>query len=156
MGRSLAEPSRETHACAGGSLTRVLGAIITALRSSTVEQIMKQFLAVYIGTDAALKASGWDALSEADQQARQKEGVQAWGKWVQAHRDAIVDIGTPLGKTLRVSKGGTESIRNPLTAFTVVKAESHEAAAKMFEGHPHFTIFPGDSVEIMECLPLPG
>ena len=117
---------------------------------------MKQFLAVYIGTDAALKASGWDALSEADQQARQKEGVQAWGNWVQAHRDAMVDIGTPLGKTLRVSKGGTESIRNPLTAFTVVKAESHEAAAKMFEGHPHFTIFAGDSVEIMECLPLPG
>ena len=29
-------------------------------------------------------------------------------------------------------------------------------AAKMFEGHPHFTIFPGDSVEIMECLPLPA
>jgi hypothetical protein len=26
----------------------------------------------------------------------------------------------------------------------------------MFENHPHFTIFPGDSVEIMECLPIPG
>jgi hypothetical protein len=24
------------------------------------------------------------------------------------------------------------------------------------EWHPHFTIFPGDSVEIMECLPMPG
>ena len=31
-----------------------------------------------------------------------------------------------------------------------------EAAAKLFERHPHFTIFPGDSVEIMECVPLPG
>ena len=28
--------------------------------------------------------------------------------------------------------------------------------AKLFEKHPHFTIFPGDSVEIMECLPIPG
>ena len=36
------------------------------------------------------------------------------------------------------------------------KAESHEAAARMFEDHPHVTIFPGDSVEIMECLPMPG
>lgn len=117
---------------------------------------MKQFLAVYIGTEASHKASGWDALSEADRQARQKQGVQAWGAWVQTHREAILEVGTPLGKTLRASRHGIESIRNPLAAFTVVQAESHEAAAKLFEGHPHFTIFPGDSVEIMECLPLPG
>jgi len=26
----------------------------------------------------------------------------------------------------------------------------------MFVGHPHFTIFPGEAVEIMECLPIPG
>jgi hypothetical protein len=26
----------------------------------------------------------------------------------------------------------------------------------MFEGHPHFTIFPGESIEVMECLPIPG
>jgi hypothetical protein len=42
------------------------------------------------------------------------------------------------------------------TANVIVQAESHEAAAKLFENHPHFTIFPGDSVEIMECLRLPG
>lgn len=117
---------------------------------------MKQFLAVYTGSDAARKASGWDALSDTEQQARQQQGVQAWGAWVQAHQDAIVDVGTPLGKTLRVSVQGVEGIRNALAAFTVVQAQSHEAAAKMFENHPHFTIFPGDSVEIMECLPLPG
>lgn len=38
---------------------------------------------------------------------------------------------------------------------TIVEADSHEAAARMFENHPHFSIFPGDSVEIMECLPMP-
>jgi hypothetical protein len=26
----------------------------------------------------------------------------------------------------------------------------------MFVGHPHFTIFPGDGVEVMEVLPIPG
>ena len=41
-------------------------------------------------------------------------------------------------------------------AFTVVRAESHAAAAKLFERHPHFTIFPVDSVEIMPVLPIPG
>ena len=34
--------------------------------------------------------------------------------------------------------------------------ESHEAAAQLFLNHPHFTIFPGESVELMECLPIPG
>ena len=35
-------------------------------------------------------------------------------------------------------------------------ADSHEAAAKLFEMHPHFSIFPGESVEIMPILPIPG
>jgi len=26
----------------------------------------------------------------------------------------------------------------------------------MFEGHPHFAIFPGESIEIMPVLPIPG
>ncbi len=43
-----------------------------------------------------------------------------------------------------------------MTGFIVVQAESHEEAARMFEGHPHFAHFPGDSVEVMECLPISG
>jgi hypothetical protein len=39
---------------------------------------------------------------------------------------------------------------------TVVRAESHEAAAKLFENHPHFTHFPGESIEVMPVLPIPG
>jgi hypothetical protein len=36
-----------------------------------------------------------------------------------------------------------------------VRAESHAAAVKLFENHPHFTIFPGESVEVMPILPIP-
>jgi hypothetical protein len=67
-----------------------------------------------------------------------------------------VDNGAPLGKTKLVTKDGIADHRNNLTAYTVVKAESHEEAARMFVGHPHFTVFPGVGVEIMECLPMPG
>ena len=42
-----------------------------------------------------------------------------------------------------------------MSAYTIVRAESHDEAAQMFDGHPHFTIFPGDSVEVMEVLPIP-
>jgi hypothetical protein len=46
---------------------------------------------------------------------------------------------------------------NELTVFVVVRAPSHEAAAKMFEGHPHCTIFPCDAVDVMPLLgPKPG
>jgi hypothetical protein len=37
-----------------------------------------------------------------------------------------------------------------------VRAESQEAAAQLFIQHPHFTIFPGEGVEVMEILPVPA
>ena len=83
-------------------------------------------------------------------------GITAWHAWVERHKAAIVEMGAPLGKTKAVSPDGIADVRNAMTGFTIVRADSHEAAAKMFENHPHFTIFPGDGVEVMECLPVPG
>ncbi|MFI4964246.1 MAG: hypothetical protein ACHP9T_02660 [Caulobacterales bacterium] len=39
--------------------------------------------------------------------------------------------------------------------YVVVGAEDHEAAALMFDGRPHFAIFPRDGVEVMPLLPVP-
>ena len=36
-----------------------------------------------------------------------------------------------------------------------VEAESHEAAAKLFEHHPHLQI-PQSSIEVMEVRPMTG
>lgn len=116
---------------------------------------MKNFLAIYTGTEASMERSGWKELSEDERRAREREGFQAWMDWGKKHMSAIVEQGTPLGKTKRASREGVADIRNSMTGYVVVRAESHAAAARMFEDHPHFTIFPGDSVEIMECLPLP-
>ena len=65
-------------------------------------------------------------------------------------------MGGPVGKTKKVTPRGTEDASNNIGAFMVVRADSHDAAAKLFEKHPHYTIFPGDSVEIMPVLPIPG
>jgi hypothetical protein len=116
---------------------------------------MKKFLAIYIGTEAALERAGWKKLDEATRKARDAEGLKAWMEWGTAHSAAIVDQGSPLGKTKRASSQGISDIKNNMTGYVIVEAESHEAAARLFENHPHFAIFPGDSVEIMECLPLP-
>lgn len=95
-------------------------------------------------------------MDEAERKDREASGMKAWGEWVAANEKSIVDIGAPLGKTKRVAAEGASDTANNMGAYVIVQAESHEAAAKLFENHPHFTIFPGDSVEIMECMPLPG
>lgn len=69
---------------------------------------------------------------------------------------AIVDQGSALRKTKRANPEGIADIRNCMTGYVIVQAESHVATARMFENHAHFTIFGGYSVEIMECLPLPA
>ncbi len=115
---------------------------------------MKKYLAVFLGKPEAMDA--WKALPDGERDDRENRGIAAWHKWVETHKNAIVEMGAPLGKTKRIDKSGVSDVRNDLGAWTVVQAESQEAAAKLFLGHPHFTIFPGDRIEVMECLPIPS
>jgi hypothetical protein len=115
---------------------------------------MKKFLAIYFGSPASMEK--WAGLSEAAKLDRQKEGVRVWSSWANKNSKMIKDIGNPLGKTKRVNEKGVSDTKNLLTAYTIVEAETHEEAAKLFLNHPHFEIFPGDSIEIMECLPVPN
>jgi hypothetical protein len=114
------------------------------------------YLAVFVGSKNSAKWAAWNALSETERKAKEKAGIAAWKAWVTKHQPSLADMGGPLGKTKRVSSGGIADVSNEMGAFTVVRAESHEAAAKMFEGHPHFAIFPGEAVEIMPVLPIPA
>ena len=98
----------------------------------------------------------WTSLGDGERKKRQAAGMEAWMNWGKQNSAAIVDQGSPLGKTKRAAAQGVTDIKNGMTGYVIVRAESHAAAAKLFENHPHFMIFPGDSVEIMECLPLPG
>ncbi len=115
---------------------------------------MKKFLAVYTGTPEGMEK--WMQINAANRQQKEKKGMQAWGQWLEKNSRSLVDTGAPLGKTKKVDAKGISDIRNQMAAYAIVQAESHEDAAKIFLNHPHFTIFPGDGVEIMECLPIPN
>lgn len=115
---------------------------------------MKQYLAVFIGKEATMIK--WNQLSEAERKEREQKGMAAWNQWVQTHAKAIVHMGSPLGKTKRISNDGIADFKNEICAYTVVQAENQEDAARMFLNHPHFALFPGDSVEVIESLPIPG
>jgi hypothetical protein len=47
-------------------------------------------------------------------------------------------------------------VKNNVGGYSIVQAETHEAAAKLFgKDHPHLHM-PGAWVEILEIMPLPG
>ena len=117
---------------------------------------MKNFIAVFIGSETGKKRKKWDALDKKTLKAREQAGMQAWHEWAHKHQKSIVDMGSPLGATKQVDASGISNITNLLCAYTLVKAKSHAEAAKLFIDHPHFSIFPGDSVEVVECHPIPG
>jgi hypothetical protein len=114
------------------------------------------YLAVFLGSKTSPRRVAWDALGDGDRRAKEREGMAAWKAWVEKHHAAIVSMGGPLGKTKKVTQRGIDDTSNHMGAFTVVRADSHEAAARLFDQHPHFSIFPGDCVEIMSVLPIPG
>ena len=87
---------------------------------------------------------------------KEMAGMTAWMQWAETNKTSIVEGGSPLGKTVRVDVNGVADTKNELGAWTVVQAETQADAAKLFENHPHFMIFPGESIEVMECLPMPG
>ena len=116
---------------------------------------MKKFMAVFTGSQSCASFAKWQALDPETRTKKEQAGMEAWTNWAKEHSRAIVEQGGPLGKTKKIDPNGITDTRNNMSAYTVVKAESHESAAKLFINHPHFSIFPGDSVEIMEVLPIP-
>ncbi len=114
------------------------------------------YLAIFLGSKTTPKMAAWNALAEKEREATMQKGIAAWKTWVEKHQAAIMVMGGPLGKTKQVSQSGIKDVSNEMGAYTIVRADSHEAAAKMFENHPHFAIFPGESVEVMPVLPIPG
>lgn len=114
---------------------------------------MKKFLVTYLAPASII--DDWKK-TEPDKRKQAEEKMQGeWKKWMSDHTKMFVDKGAGVGKTKCVTAQGTSDMRNDIMLYTVVEAESHEAAAKTFEGHPHLQI-PQSSIEVMEINPLPG
>jgi hypothetical protein len=114
------------------------------------------YVALFTGNRESARAQAFFSAPEAERKAKEQEGIAAWGAWMHKHADVLAFHGGPLGKTKRVTPEGIADYSNNLGGFVVVRADSHEAAAKLFENHPQFTIFPGEGVEVMPIMPIPG
>ena len=82
--------------------------------------------------------------------------MAAWMEWAERNRDAIVELGTPLGTGKLLAEGAVSESASGVSGYSIVQAESEDAAASLFEGHPHLRMPADSSIELLEFLPLPG
>ncbi len=77
-----------------------------------------------------------------------------WKAWVGGLGDAVVNPGTPLGKSKIVSAEGVSDGGGPnvLTGFSIVKADSMDAALNMAKGCPHLE--HGGTLEVAEVMEM--
>ena len=111
---------------------------------------MNTFLVHFLSPMSALDE--WAKVSPEVKEVEEKKMREAWNAWTAAHSDMIKET-KAAGKTKRVTATGVTDTRNELMMYSIVEGESHEAVAKAFEGHPHFTI-PEASIEIMSIRSL--
>jgi hypothetical protein len=111
---------------------------------------MKKFLVLY-----KAPTSSFEQMKKSTPE-QQKAGMDAWMTWSKKAAGSIVDMGAPLGKSLRVTKSGVASpVTNDLGGFSILQAESKEALAETLKGHPHF-MMPEGAIEVIEVMPIPG
>jgi hypothetical protein len=114
---------------------------------------MKKFLVTYLAPASVI--DDWKK-TEPEKRKEAEEKMQGeWRKWMSDHMTMFVDKGAGVGKTKRVTAQGMSDKKNDIMLYAIVEAESHEGAAKIFEGHPHLQI-PQSSIEVMEIHPLSG
>lgn len=78
-----------------------------------------------------------------------------WMAWFGSMGEAVVDGGNPLGQSNTVSAKGVagDGGANPASGYSLVNADSLEAACKMAKGCPMVKNGSG-SVEVAECLDM--
>ncbi len=83
-----------------------------------------------------------------------QEGMAMWMKWAEKAGPALVDLGSPIGKSQTLPKAGTDT-GVPVCGFSILEADSPATVTSLLEEHPHLHA-PGAVIEVLEYLPLPG
>ena len=112
---------------------------------------MTKFLVLYMANAAEFAKMMQNSTPE-----QQRKGMDAWMKWMGDNKASLVDGGAPLGKTKRVDSRGASDAKNDIGGYSIVQADSADAAAKIFgKDHPHLQM-PGAWIEIIEVKQIPG
>lgn len=81
--------------------------------------------------------------------------MAAWNDWYAAMGSNLADGGAACGKSMTVQSNGSvtsDGGSNPLSGYTVVNAESHDAANAIAKGCP--ILAAGGTVEVCELIDM--
>jgi hypothetical protein len=102
---------------------------------------MANYLLAYTG--------GGMAQTDAEREA----AMAAWGQWFGTLGSAIVDAGNPFGPSASVSPSGANgAAATGLTGYSILTADSLDAAADLAKGCPVFA--NGGKVDVYEAIPI--
>ncbi|HZC71476.1 MAG TPA: YciI family protein [Jatrophihabitans sp.] len=91
--------------------------------------------------------------SRAETPDAQDQQMQAWMSWLAGLGDAVTDTGAPFGASVTVKSGGSAAgTVSALGGYTIVEAESLDAAAGKADGCP--ILASGGTVEVYEALSM--
>lgn len=111
---------------------------------------MQKFMVMYL--TPFQKMQEWMKTPEAERKADEEKMKAAWNTWM-AENGAMIKETNATGATTRVTTRGSVAVHNDLMLYSVIEAESAEAAAEAFKNHPHFGI-PDATIEIMPIRPI--
>ena len=80
-----------------------------------------------------------------------KKGMEEWGAWMKKHAADFADAGGGIGKNTEVSASGGVEKSNDIAGYSILKADSKEAALAILKDNPHFTM-PNATVDIAEVM----
>jgi len=115
---------------------------------------MNKYLVLYRSEGALTGMSVAEMIAKTPPE-QMAAGMALWEAWHKKCGDAIVDLGAPLDKSTTVIKASSALGKTTITGYSILQAGSVEEAVALMKDHPHFHM-PGSSVEILECVPMPG
>jgi len=107
---------------------------------------MGKYIYLYRGPATSPDEMGPEATAEI---------MAAWEKWMGGLGSALVDGGAPFGQRTAVCDDGSSGTTTDLNGYTVVEAESLEAAQKHTQDHPFLSEGKGRfTLEVFELVPM--
>ena len=112
---------------------------------------MKKYIVLY-HTPAEAEAQAATASPE-DQAA----GIASWMAWAARCGEHLVDPGAPLMQGRQLTPDGRNQPGNKgVAGYSILQADSLDAAITLLQGHPHLSWHAACSIEIHETRPVPG
>jgi len=80
--------------------------------------------------------------------------MEKWKTWIGGLDDAVINPGTPLGKSRIVSSDGVsdDGGGNPMSGYCIVEADSMDAALEIAKGDPFLEL--GGTLEVAEIMKM--